>query len=302
MRNFIQFNSTGIINFELPVRPVPTQVTASIYNSNGSLLASNDAGAGVTLATVVAGSLNSLLYQSASAGANSLVIENPATSLTKGKHYLVGVSEAQNGEMVTVKNTSVAGPLTTINLMRPLIYSHETTEYISDTEVKVTVPASVTSNVSQNNYIKLAFTGSVSGLSEDAIHKSFDITRFIPVTTLSIEDLRDFDSQIGKKGLAGLQINSLMKKAWEVILARVGARGNMGGIVGSVDMTIPHSYLTRRMIAELDPEQKEYSDMLALRFNEEFEAIASVTPMDKNGDGNIQDFERFRNTISWVRT
>ena len=299
MRNFVQLNGTGIISFELPVRPVNNQVTASIFSSNGSLIASNDASLGVPLCTVdVRQASFGAAVLTVAAAAGSLSFTGNVSTYTKGKRYLLGVSEEQNGEMITVRSN--AGGVVTP--LRPLINSFAVGDSITDPEVRVTVPTSSTGEVSVNNYIRLSYTGSVSGLSGDAIHKSFDITRYIPVTTLSIEDLRDFDPQLAKKGLAGLSINAIMKKAWEQILARVGARGNMSGLVGSVDLTVPHSYLTRRMIAELDMEQKEYADMLALRFNEEFESIVGVTAHDANGDGAINSWERFRNTVSWVRT
>jgi hypothetical protein len=46
---------------------------------------------------------------------------------------------------------------------------------------------------------------------------------------------------------------------------------------------------------------KEHADMLSQRFNEEFESILGVAAIDANGDGRIQPWERFRNTITFRR-
>ena len=292
-RNFIQLYNQGSLVFELPTKAVAGSLTGSIYNNNGSLLATGSTVNGVTDTT---------LHQAASSGDTQVLMHLSAIP-RKGHRLLIDGPEENLGEMVTVKSFTVSGGShQTVQLMRPLIYSHAVTSSVQDTSVTVTIPSSCTQTVGQNYYIKLDYIASGSSTPAESIVKSFDVSRFVPVTTLSIEDLRDFDPQLGKKGLAGLNVNSLMKKAWELILARVGARGTMGGMVGSVDFTTPHSYLTRRMIAELDPEQKEYADMLAQRFNEEFEAVISVTPMDRNMDGSITPNEMIRQTIVWHRS
>lgn len=291
-RNFIQLNNQGSLLFELPTKGVAGSLTGSIYNNNGSLLSTG---------SILTGSTDTILHSSCSSGDVSVQV-NLSASPRKGFRFLIDGPEEGLGEMVTIKTFSVtSGSHQTLNLMRPLIYSHAISSSFQDTSVTVTIPSSCTQTVGQNYYVKLDYIASGSATPAESIVKSFDVARFVPVTTLSIEDLRDFDPQLGKKGLAGLNVNSLMKKAWELILARVGARGTMGGLVGSVDFSTPHSYLTRRMIAELDPEQKEYADMLAQRFNEEFEAVISVTPMDKNQDGSITPNEMIRNTIVWNR-
>jgi hypothetical protein len=297
MRHFIQFQSTGFLSFELPTRALSGSITGSIYNNN----------AGITQlsASFTTGSINTTVQTAVSAAAMSLVVAGTIAPV-KNHRYLIGVSEEQNGEMITLKSFSVAGGNTTLNLMRPLVFSYAAGEPVADTTVVLTIPTGSTGLVSWNNYAKLEYIASSSlGFAapfSDSIHKSFDVTRFIPVTTLSVEDLRDFDPQLAKKGMQGLSVYNLMTKAWEMLLARVGARSNMGGIVGSVDLTVPHSYLTRRLIAELDPEMKEHADMLSQRFNEEFESILGVAAIDKNGDGRIQPWERFRQSIKFSRS
>lgn len=297
MRNFIQFQSTGQLSFELPTRALSGSITGSVYN--------NRAGVTAVSASFTTSSINTILQTAVSGGAMSFIASGAITPL-KNHRYLLGTSEEENGEMITLKSFSLSSGNTVFNLMRPLVFSHEAGQPVSDTTVVLTIPTGSTGLVSQNCYAIVEYIPSSSiGFANsfaDKIHKSFDVTRFIPVTTLSIEDIRDFDPQLAKKGLQGLSVNNLMLKAWEMILARIGGRGNMGGIVGSVDLTVPHSYLTRRLIAELDPEMKEYSDTLAQRFTEEFESILGVTAHDANGDGQIQPWERFRTSIRVTRS
>ncbi len=296
MRHFVQFNSTGQLSFELPTRALSGSITGSIFNSNAGITAAS--------ASFTTSSINTFIQTAVSSAAMSVIVAGSITPV-KNHRYLIGISEEQNGEMVTLKSFSVAGGNTTLNLMRPLVFSYAAGEPVCDTTVVLSIPTGSTGQVRANNYATLQYIPSSSaGFSTafaDTIHKSFDVTRFIPVTTLSIEDMRDFDPQLAKKGLQGLSINNLMLKAWEMILGRVGGRGNMGGLIGSVDLTVPHSYLTRRLIAELDPEMKEYADSLSQRFNEEFESIIGVVAHDANGSGRIEPWMRLRNTITFRR-
>lgn len=297
MRHFVQFQSTGFLSFELPTRALSGSITGSIYNNNGGIT-------GVS-ASFTTSSINTTIQTAVSAAAMSVVVAGSITPV-KNHRYLIGVSEEQNGEFITLKSFTTAGGNTTLNLMRPLTFSYSAGEPVGDTTVVLTIGTGSTGQVNWNNYATLQYIPSSSlGFATDfadTIHKSFDITRFIPITTLSIEDLRDFDPQLAKKGMQGLSVYNLMTKAWEMLLARVGARSNMGGIVGSVDLTVPHSYLTRRLIAELDPEMKEYADMLSQRFNEEFESILGVAAIDRSGDGRIQPWERFRQSVKFSRS
>ena len=296
MRHFCQFQSTGFLSFELPTRALSGSITGSIYNNN----------AGITQlsASFTTSSINTTIQTAVSAAAMSVVVAGSITPV-KNHRYLIGVSEEQNGEFITLRSFTTAAGNTTLNLMRPLTFSYPAGEPVADTTVVLTIGTGSTGQVSWNNYATLQYIPSSSlGFSTafaDTIHKSFDITRFIPITTLSIEDLRDFDPQLSKKGMQGLSLYNLMLKAWEMLISRIGARSNMGGVVGSVDLTVPHSYLTRRLIAELDPEMKEYADMLSQRFNEEFESILGVSAIDRSGNGSIQPWERLRNTISFKR-
>lgn len=297
MRHFVQFQSTGFLSFELPTRALSGSITGSIFNSNAGIT-------GVS-ASFTTSSINTTVQTAVSAAAMSLVVAGTIAPV-KNHRYLIGVSEEQNGEFITLRSFTTSGGNTTLNLMRPLTFSYPAGEPVSDTTVVLTIGTGSTGQVNWNNYAKLEYIPSSSlGFAApfaDSIHKSFDVTRFIPVTTLSVEDLRDFDPQLAKKGMQGLSVYNLMTKAWEMLLARVGARSNMGGIVGSVDLTVPHSYLTRRLIAELDPEMKEHADMLSQRFNEEFESILGVAAIDSTGDGRIQPWERFRNAIRFSRS
>ena len=289
MFNFVQFQGSGYLDFQLPVRADDGSIQATIYSSNGSILSSS-----VQFTSGTVDTTSDAEYEAGS----SLIVLNSTSSIQKGKRYLFGGPEELQGEFVTVKRLGPAD--NAVTLMRPTINFHEVSSSFESTDVRVLVSGSSTNQVSTNNYCKLAFEYQAEAQPE--FHKSFSVTRFIPVTNLSIEDLRDFDAQMGKKGLAGTNFSRLQEKAWEMILARVGARGNMGGIVGTVDLTTPHSYLVRRLILENDPANKEQADAMSQRFNEEFEAVFTVAAHDKDGDGAINPNERLRTTIRIIRT
>lgn len=282
MTNFVQLNGQGYLDFLMPERADVGSVVATVYNSNGSVVSAS--------ATYTSSSVSTVLQSSVSGGVTFLPLDTTA-SIQSGKRYLLDGREDFGGEFVTIKNLTVSGA----NLYRPTINSHASGSSFEGTLVKVLLSGSSTETVGNNFYCKVAYE--VNSEPQAEIHKSFNVTRFVPVTNLSIEDLRDFDPQLGKKGLSGLHIKNLIDNAWEMILARIGARGNMGGLIGSVDLTNPHNYLVRRLILENDPERKEQADAFSQRFNEEFEASMGVAAHDADGDGSINPNERFRNTI-----
>ena len=287
MINFFQYQGQGYLDFLLPAQADVGSIDATIYSSNGSVVSSS--------VEYTSSSVDTNVQAYVSGGASFFNVDDIA-GIQRGKRYLLDGPEEFGGEFVTVKSVETSGR---VNLYRPTIYSHVSESAFQGTLVKVLVSGSATETVGQHLYCTVDYE--VSSEPQERLHKSFHVTRFIPVTNLSIEDLRDFDPQLGKKGLAGTHLNKLVENAWEMILSRVGARGNAGGLVGSIDLTVPHSYLVRRLILENDPERKEQADAFSQRFNEEFEASMGVATHDADGDGAINPNERFRNTIRFVR-
>jgi hypothetical protein len=287
MINFFQYQGQGYLDFLLPSQADVGSIDATIYSSNGSVVSSS--------VEYTSSSVDTQVQAYVSGGVSFFNVDDPS-GIQRGKRYLLDGSEEFGGEFVTVKSLGSGGR---VNLFRPTIYSHLSESTFQGTQVKVLISGSSTQTVGQHFYCTLAYE--TASEVQERLHKSFHVTRFVPVTNLSIEDLRDFDPQLGKKGLAGTHFNNLVENAWEMILSRVGARGNAGGLVGSIDLTVPHSYLVRRLILENDPERKEQADAMSQRFNEEFEASMSVASHDANGDGAINPNERFRNTIRIAR-
>lgn len=288
MQNFFQYNGQGYLEFLMPEKADVDSVVATIYNSEGAIVSAS--------VTYTSSSVSKLLQSPVSAGLSFLPLDS-TSGIQPGKRYLLDGKEEFGGEFVTVRSLAT-GP-TGVNLFRPTIAQHASGALLQGTSVKVLISGSSTETIEKNFYCKLAYE--VNSEPQPELHKSFHVTRFVPVTNLSIEDLRDFDPQLGKKGLSGLHLKNLVDTAWEMILSRVGARGNMGGLVGSIDLTVPHSYLVRRLILENDPERKEQADAFSQRFNEEFEASMGVVAHDVDGDGIINPNERFRNTIRFSR-
>ena len=280
---FVQISTATTLTHDLPTRPSAAG-TFIVYSREG----------GVQQASTAASldAVNTTLNGAAALGALTLVVTS-ATGIVVGRRYLVGASEALGGEWVTV--SLVSG--TTVTLARRLRRAQATGAAFASTRVSMTIPSIATP--ARNYRARYAWPGADALPDVDV---PFDVTRYTPVTSLTTEDLRDLDPLVSKRIAEGTWLPAVIAEAWEQMLRHVAAKLDPGAVVGAVDLTTPHQYLVRALLAETGTgdEAREYREAMATRYAQERDAALGSLAVDKEQDGTAQPSGWYRG-IAMVR-
>lgn len=281
MTLWVQYQRTGTIVFDLPERPdaSPTYVIKS------------PSGASLETGTGSVNAVNTTLNGAVSAGATSVVVTS-ATGITAGRRYLIGGAVETGGEWVTVK--SVSG--TTVTLVRDVITAKASGAAFQSTRVECAVSATGSAAIGRHHRCELTYL--VSTAARDIATQTFDVTRYSLTSFTTIESMRDLDPLIAKRLPAGIWLPTFLDRAWDMITARIATQKDPGALVGAIDLTVPHTYMCRVLLAELaGDDYAKTREMLAKRFLEEFDATLGAHAFDDDQDGAIESNEGFKRTL-----
>lgn len=271
--NFLLYNASGSFHIHLPQKPDTGTVTASLYLPSGG---ANGTGS-VTVETA-----SSTVNAAATFGATTLNIGS-TTSFKVGHRYLVGNTDPDDytAEHITIKSKTT----NTIRLMRPLLWDHASGDPLVSTQVQVDLTPAQTSQIGVGHRVEIAY--SVSGSAQPLHIESFTVARYLPISHLNIETLRDLDPTLSKKIPSGLSWVDFRDSTWEMVLNRVALNYSPGALVGTVNLTQPHAFFCRMSLAELaGPDYMDYRNMMAQRFDEELKAALGSAVMDNDQDGS----------------
>lgn len=278
---WVQLNVPRSLTIDLPRRP--SAVGTFVVNAvNGGTLQASSA---PTL-----DSINTTLSGAAVAGASTLNLTS-GTGVSVGRRYLVGGAEALGGEMVTVK----AYAPNVATLARPLRTAQVSGAAFQGTRLTFAVGSGAIAACGRN--LRVEWTPA-SGDEDLALALPFDVTRYAPVTYLTIEDLRDLDPMLQKRLSAGTWLPAVVDRAWQVLLGHVSQKIEPGGLTGVIDLTLAHSYLTRALLAETvgkDDDAVRYLDDLRERYTQERDNALGACAYDAGQTGNA------KNGSGWMR-
>ena len=250
----------------LPARPSGTPV-ATVYGPNGETIEAS--------ATVTVDSANTTISADATLGSQSLSLTS-ASGVVVGKKYLVGGEEAGSGEEVTIK--SISG--LTAYLVRPLILSR--LSGVSFASSRITVAASAIATCGRGYRIEVSWSDA-SGAREPLTY-GLDVTRYSPVSGLTIELVRDVDPAFTKRLPSAVWWPALLAQSWERVLTRLAAKVEPGALQGAVALSVCHGYVVRETLAETIKDE-EYRALMAKRASEELDAACMRSKWDVNADG-----------------
>lgn len=284
----VQFNKATTLSVDLPERPDATPTFVVKAPSGGEMLAAT---------SVTLGTTNTTLSGASAAGATTVSVTS-ASGVVVGRRYLVGGSEDVGGERVTVK--SISG--TTLTLARPLLRAKASGATFQSTRVECALTAASVATIGRHYRVEI--TWAVSTVSQPTFVVPLDVVRYQAISTVtSYEDVADFDPISGKRLPAGTWFPATRERTWDILLRRVAGRVDPGALVGCLDLTTPHIYLTRAILAETGGDEWErYRALMAQRFTEEFEAAITTKPVDNDQDGAVESHEGAFSSIALFRS
>lgn len=245
---------------------------------------------GIIQASTAAGftPLATTLSAPAPAGSRTMTLVS-TTGVVAGRLYQVGGPEATGGEFVLV--TKVTGA-TTLAIARPLRAARASGDAFASTLVTFPIAAATAAVAARNHRVEWDWAS--GGEDQDPLALPFDVTRYSPVTYASTETVRRRDALASKRIPEGTWMPDVLADAWTMLLRRVAAKVPPGGIVGTVDLTIPHEYLTLVLLLEPGAGTTEADAQLArleTRFSQELDAAMATLATDENQDGDAQTGE-----------
>lgn len=280
---FVEVNRTATLKANLDMRP----------SSAGTFIVSDRSGGAVQASTVpTLNAVSTTLSVAANAGDQTLTLTS-ATSVVVGNRYLLGGTEATGGEFVTVK--SIASNVVT--LVRRIITSKASGASFVSTEVSF--PIAAISGPGRAYRVEYTYDS-----NRPSFVLPFDVTRWTPVSYLTIEDLRDIDPNITKKLPAGIWLPAMMNETWEILQNHIASKVDPGGVVGSVDLTTAHGYLLKAILAEsagTSAEVTTYRDMMYKRYLEERDNSLSNMSYDEYQTGKASMHRGYYRNIKLVR-
>lgn len=268
---------------DLPARP-DAAPTFAVYAPEGG---------SVETGTSTLDAVDTTLASSAAAGASTLTLTS-GTGVVAGRRYLLGGTEELGGEQVTVRAVSGAA----VTLLRPLARAAASGATFESTRVSVTLAAIAT--VGRHYRVELAYD--VSAVAQPPFVVPFDVVRYTPRTLLTFEELRDLDPLLAKRFPAGGWFPALRDRAWSMILHAVASKVAPGALAGAIDLTIPHGYLVRALLAEnagLDFEP--HRAQLMARYSYELETALAATAIDSDQDGAVESNEGWFRSVPVLR-
>ena len=271
--NFLLYNASGSFHVHLPQKADAGSVTASFYLPSGG---SNGTGS-ITLDTA-----SSTVNAAANAGAISLNVGS-TTNFKVGHRYIVGNTDPDDysAEFLTIKSKTT----NTIRLMRPLLWDHAANDPLVSSQVNIDLAPAQTLEIGAGHRVEISYK--VSGSVQPIHVEAFTVARYMPISHLNIETLRDFDPTLSKKIPSGLSWEDLKTQSWEMLLNRIAINYSPGSLVGTVILTQAHAYLCRMLLAELaGPDYMEYRNLMAQRFDEELKFALGACVFDANQDGS----------------
>jgi hypothetical protein len=285
MRFALKDTATAIA-VDLPERPDYAASFVVVGPSGGETQAE-------TVADVSA--VDTTLASAAAAGATSVTVDS-AAGLTAGRKYLLGGSESTGGERVTVK--SVSG--TTVTLARPLRTAKLINARFCSTRVECVLTAAAVP--SYGRHYRVTISWSVSSADQPPVEVPFDVCRYLPVTHLSLDDVTDLDPVLLKRLPAGLWPPALIERAFDQLCRRIAAKKEPGALIGAIDLTTPHGYLFRALLAETaGPDFEEYRKLMVARYGETLDEVLASAAFDDDQDGAAEDHERWYRGIDVMR-
>lgn len=271
--SFLLYNASGSFHIHLPRKPDTGSVTASLYLPSGT---SNGTG------SITLDAASSSVNAAANAGATSLNIGS-TTTFKVGHRYIVGNTDPDDysAEHLTIKSKTT----NTIRLMRPLLWDHAANDPIVSSQVDIALTPAQTSEIGKGHRVEIAYK--VSGSQQATFVDSFTVSKYLPISHINIETLRDLDPTLSKKIPSGLSWEDLKTQSWEMLLNRIELNYSAGSLVGTVNLTQPHAYLIRMLLAELaGPDYIEYRNLMAQRFDEELKYALGACVFDIDQDGS----------------
>lgn len=262
----------------------------------------SDVSGGELQASTAAGyvALNTTLAAAAAAGARTLTVTS-TVGFVAGRSYLLGGPEATGGEFVLVGRV-VNG--TTLTLVRALRSARAIGDTIASTRVTFPIAAGTSATCGRN--LRIEWTWESGGVAQDPVVLPFDVTRYAPVTFCNTESVRTLDPLVSKRIADGTYMPALLDTSWTMLLRRVAAKVAPGGVAGTVDLTIPHGYLTLVLLLEPgagDTETDAHIARLETRFTQELDAALAALAIDsdQDGDGKTGEAGWGRRTITLIR-
>ncbi len=266
---FVEANRASSISIDLPRRPSAAGTYVVADRQGGVLQAS---------AAASLDAVNTTLGASADAGALSVVVTS-ASGITVGRRYLLAGAEDAGGEVVTVRSISS----TTITLARRILTARASGVSFASSRVTFALPALP----SPDRAYRVEYTYPVAD-DRPSVAVPFDVTRWTPVTSLTLEDVRDIDPLVVKRLPAGLWLPALRDDAWEMLCRHIATRIDPGAVVGTIDLTVAHGYLVRALLAESagdGPEVTAYRERMATRYAEERDGVLGTLAVDRGQTG-----------------
>lgn len=271
--SFLLYNASGSFHIHLPQKADAGSVTASLYLPSGT----SNGTASVTL-EVASSSVNA----AATAGATTLNIGS-TTNFKVGHRYIVGNTDPDDysAEHLTIKSKTT----NTIRLMRPLLWDHAANDPIVSSQINLDITPAQTSEIGKGHRVEISYR--VSGSVQPVHVESFTVSRYTPISHINIETLRDLDPTLSKKIPSGLSWEDFKTQSWEMLLNRIELNYSAGSLVGTVNLTQPHAYMIRMLLAELaGVDYIEYRNLMAQRFDEELKYALGACVFDADQDGS----------------
>lgn len=272
---------------ELDERP-DASPTFSVLSPSGGSLATG---------TGTVDAVSTTLNGAVAAGATTVVVAS-AASIFVGRRYRIGGAESVGGEVVTVKSIAT----TTITLVRPLVRAAASGATFDSSRISITVTAAACATIGRHHRIEITYL--VGAVARPTLTIPFDVTRYGLKSGLTFEHVRDLDPLIAKRMGAGMWWPAIREASYTMILTRIAAKVDPGGLVGTIELQMPHAYAAMALILDAlgsSDEETARKTWVYEKLQSELDATLGAAAIDANQDGAVTANEQWFRSIPVIR-
>jgi hypothetical protein len=280
----VPYQSDSSVVFQAPVEPEDTGYY-TVYNVMGGIVQDR------ALATFVP--YSDTLGAGASAGATALVVSD-TTGRAAGDKLLLGVyppDETTGAEWVTIKKVVDSTHLTLVNGLQS---ARVTGDSLVSTVVSFPLSAAATALPGRNYRIVWEWSRNGDGAIQPNAVVPFDVCRYFPISSCTFQTVRTLDPLAVKRVPQGTWLPDLLALSWDMVLRRIASKLPPGSVVGTIDLSVAHAYLTLVVLLEPGAGEEDTARMierLERRFAQELDLAMSALSTDETGDGNAKSGE-----------
>lgn len=251
----------------------------------------------VNAATATLDPVDTTLSSSASIGATTIAVTS-ATSVIRGRKYLLGTAASELQEMVRIRNISG----TTLTVFRPLVYAHASGAEFMGTRLSFAVTSAQATTLFWDGSAEWNWTADGSAARDRRTRTAVECVLQPLERLATANDMQIRDPKFYRKIDSESDVDELLDTAFEDVISQVSPQTHARTIQGSDGFILPTVYRALWLAACQFGEPFAYlRDIYNTEWERSIALLKANFPADNDQDGFVESHERAFSSVRFER-